>query len=96
MIMEGFSYTRSVYNISDQAKKIATQLLAGLGRGVTAFHGRGMYTGQEREILLCVVTQGEMSPLKELVYKVDPQAFLIVSPASEVVGLGFKPLEESP
>ncbi len=55
-----------------------------------------MYTGQEREIHLCVVTQGEVSPLKELVYKVDPQAFLIVSPAREVVGRGFKPLEEHP
>lgn len=55
-----------------------------------------MYTGQEREIHLCVVTQGEVSPLKELVYKVDPQAFIIVSPAREVVGRGFKPLEEHP
>jgi len=95
-VMEGFSYTRSVYIISDQAEKIPAQLLTGLGRGVTAFHGRGMYTRQEREILLCVVTQGEVSPLKELVYEVDPQAFLIVSPASEVVGRGFKPLEENP
>jgi len=95
-VMEGFSYTRSVYIISDQAEKIASQLLTGLGRGVTAFHGWGAYTGQEREILLCVVTRGGVSPLKELVYKVDPQAFRIVSPESEVVGRGFKPLGESP
>jgi hypothetical protein len=54
---------------------------------------RGIYTGQEREILLCVVTRGEVSLLKGLVYKVDPQTILIISPASEVVGRGLKPLE---
>ena len=63
-----------------------------LGRGVTRLNCRGMYTQQDREVLMVAVTITEISHLKALVREVDPNAFMIVSPASEVLGRGFQPL----
>ena len=67
-------------------------MLKDLGRGVTALHGRGMYTQQDRDVLMVAVTMTEMAHLKSLVREVDPNAFVIVSPVSEVLGRGFQPL----
>jgi uncharacterized membrane-anchored protein YitT (DUF2179 family) len=61
-------------------------------RGVTALHGRGMYTQQEREVLMVAVTVTEIAQLKALVNAEDPDAFVIVTPAQEVLGRGFQPL----
>ena len=61
-------------------------------RGVTALHGQGMYTHQERDVLMVAVTMTEISQLKALVRAEDPNAFVIVAPATEVLGRGFQPL----
>ena len=53
-----------------------------------------MYTGSERSILMCALTVTEVHNLKTAVAKEDPKAFVIVSPAHEVLGRGFNPLEE--
>ena len=72
----------------------AMRILADLGRGVTALSGKGMYTGSERSVLMCALTVTEVHNLKNAVAKEDPQAFVIVSPAQEILGRGFNPLEE--
>jgi len=56
--------------------------------------GTGMYTGVDRSVLICALTVTEVHNLKSSVAKEDPQAFVIVSPAQEVLGRGFNPLEE--
>lgn len=53
-----------------------------------------MYTGAERSILMIALTVTEALNLKSAVAKEDPQAFVIVSPAQEILGRGFNPLEE--
>jgi uncharacterized membrane-anchored protein YitT (DUF2179 family) len=53
-----------------------------------------MYTGREHAVLMCALTITEVHNLKSAVAKEDPQAFVIVSPAQEVLGRGFNPLEE--
>jgi uncharacterized membrane protein len=80
--------------ITANAKAVSDRILSNLGRGVTAVDGRGMYTGAERTVLMCAVTVTEVHNLKSSVAKEDPQAFVIVSPAQEVLGRGFNPLEE--
>jgi hypothetical protein len=79
--------------ITGNAKAVSDRILSNLGRGVTAVDGRGMYTGAERTVLMCAVTVTEVHNLKSSVAKEDPQAFVIVSPAQEVLGRGFNPLE---
>ncbi len=80
--------------ITSKAESVSNRILAELGRGVTAMQGKGMYTGSERSILLCALTVTEVHNLKTAVAKEDPQAFVIVSPAQEILGRGFNPLEE--
>ncbi len=81
--------------ITDHAKPVADRIMTDLRRGVTAMSGTGMYTGQDRSILICALTVTEVHNLKSSVAKEDPQAFVIVSPAQEVLGRGFNPLAEA-
>ena len=78
--------------ITNKAEAVSQRILADLKRGVTAIQGKGMYTGQERSILICALTITEVHNLKSAVAKEDPQAFVIVSPAQEILGRGFNPL----
>lgn len=80
--------------ITSKAETVSQRILSELRRGVTAMQGKGMYTGSERSILLCALTVTEAHNLKAAVAKEDPQAFVIVSPAQEILGRGFNPLEE--
>jgi len=80
--------------ITDKAKLVSDRILTDLKRGVTALEGKGMYTGQQKSILMCAVTVTEVHNLKVAVAKEDPTAFVIVSAAQEVLGRGFNPLEE--
>lgn len=80
--------------ITNKAEPVSKRILTDLGRGVTAMSGKGMYTGQKRSILMCALTVTEVHNLKTAVAKEDAQAFVIVSPAQEILGRGFNPLEE--
>lgn len=80
--------------ITDKAEAVSKRILTDLRRGVTALQGKGMYTGMDRSVLMCALTVTEVHNLKAAVAKEDPQAFVIVSPAQEVLGRGFNPLEE--
>jgi hypothetical protein len=80
--------------ITSKAETVSKRILTDLGRGVTAMEGKGMYTGAERTVLLCGLTVTEAHNLKSAVAKEDPQAFVIVSPAQEILGRGFNPLAE--
>lgn len=80
--------------ITGKAEDVARRILSDLGRGVTAMQGKGMYTGSERTVLMCALTVTEAHNLKAAVAKEDPQAFVIVSPAQEILGRGFNPLED--
>ena len=80
--------------ITDKAEPVSKRILTDLGRGVTAMAGKGMYTGADRSILMCALTVTEVHNLKSAVAKEDPNAFVIVSPAQEILGRGFNPLAE--
>lgn len=80
--------------ITDKAKQVSERILTDLKRGVTAISGKGMYTGQDKSVLMCALTVTEVHNLKSAVAKEDPQAFVIVSPAQEILGRGFNPLAE--
>lgn len=80
--------------ITDRAKEVAERLIKDMRRGVTALSGVGMFTGQSHQVLLCALTVTEIPLLKELVMEEDPKAFVIVSPAQEIFGSGFQPLQE--
>jgi hypothetical protein len=78
--------------ITDQHREVADKILKDMRRGVTAMPGTGMYTGKEHSILMCALTVTEIPQIKDLVAQVDPNAFVVVMPAREVLGKGFMPL----
>ena len=90
LVQEGVSQTRSVMIVSRQSEAIARAVNTRMVRGVTVIPARGAYTGQEQPVLLCAILQSEVTRLKRLVQETDPDAFVIVSPASEVLGAGFR------
>ncbi len=81
------------YVVSDRAAEISKPLLAELDRGVTLLKGVGMYSGKEHGVLMCVVENGQIARLREIVRRADPHAFVIVTAAHDVRGEGFRPLE---
>lgn len=78
--------------ISDRAEEVSQQILDQMQRGVTALQGTGMYSKKGHAVLLSALTVTEVPHLKHLVSEVDPDAFVVVSPAQEVLGRGFDPL----
>ena len=80
--------------VTDKAKLVSDRILSDLKRGVTAMPGKGMYTGKDHSVLMCAITVTEIHNLKSAVAKEDPNAFVIVSPAHEILGRGFNPLSE--
>jgi len=80
--------------ITDNQDLVSSRIIKEMGRGVTALSGKGMYTGVMHPLLLCALTVTEIPHLKALVADVDPKAFVIVMPATEVLGYGFQPLDE--
>ncbi len=80
--------------ITNKAEEVSKRVMADLRRGVTAISGKGMYTGQERSVLICALTVTEVHNLKAAVNKEDPNAFVVVSAAQEILGRGFNPLAE--
>ena len=90
LIVEGANYSKAAYIISDKHEIVAEKILSDLDRGLTGLEARGMYTGTEKRVLLCIVTQKELVALKNLVNDIDPSAFVIVSDVREVLGEGFQ------
>ena len=74
----------------DKAEDISGEIIRRLGRGVTILPGKGMYTGEDRELILCVVHRNQVSPLRHLVKELDPNSFLVIAEAQEVFGQGFR------
>lgn len=89
LIQEGPSSSKAFMIVTAVPDQVAQAILAELERGVTFLQGRGAYTGQMRETLLCVVSTSEVTMLKELIYNLDKSAFVIVADVHEVLGEGF-------
>ena len=93
LVQEGLAHSRSTMIISDAHEAIRQAILEEMGRGVTMLHAEGGHTQQNRPVLLVAIAQTEISRLKRLVQEIDPDAFVIVTAASEVLGEGFKRLQ---
>jgi uncharacterized membrane-anchored protein YitT (DUF2179 family) len=91
--MEGANVVRTAVIITNQPDPVVREILESMERGVTILEGKGGYTGLERTILYCVVTRSEIAQIKALVKEADPQAFIVIGQAHEVLGEGFRPLQ---
>ena len=86
LVVIGLSQRKAVMIISSHWKEISGQIMEKLQRGVTIVQGEGGYSGQQLHILYSVVTLTELSRFKEIVRKIDPDAFVVVTETLEVMG----------
>jgi len=89
LIQEGRSSARAFIIMTEHSDAIGAAIMAELGRGMTYINGRGGFTGQQREVVFCVVSMNEVSRLIDLIRRFDSQAFVIVTDAHDVMGEGF-------
>ncbi|WP_235849088.1 MULTISPECIES: YitT family protein [Bacillaceae] len=90
LVQTGLGYSKMAIIISNYEEEVKQGLLTQVDRGVTKLVGYGGYTNHERPVLMCVVGRNEVTKLTHIVRTIDPNAFVIVSNASEVLGEGFK------
>ncbi len=88
-ISEGPRSIKAYYVISDKYKEIADHILHDLGRGVTCIETKGMYSMQEHEMLLCLISRRQVNELNRIVFSADPNAFVFSTDCKDAIGNGF-------
>lgn len=94
LVLTGINRAKLCYIISDKSEEISDVLLKNSPRGITGIQGMGMYTRRNKNILMTVVKKHQLEDLKHVVHKIDENAFVIVSDTNEVLGKGFKDIED--
>ena len=89
-VVYGLDYSTVALIISDHHDSIAKAINDRLDRGVTILDGRGFYSGQKKQVLLSAIKKRQAAELKQLVMDIDPDAFIILQEAHQVLGDGFK------
>ncbi len=84
-----FDYSKVALIISPEHEQIAQQIGLKLDRGATFLHGEGSYSHKDTTVILTAVKKQQVAELKELVTRIDPNAFIIVQEAHQVLGDGF-------
>ena len=88
-VLYGLDKAKVAYIITQQTGPVVEALTHNLGRGVTLLHGQGAWSGQEKQVLMCAFKQRQIVAVRQTVKELDPDAFLIVCDAHEVLGRGF-------
>lgn len=88
-LLDGLKFAKSAYIISDHYIEIANEIMKTVDRGATKLAGTGMYSKAEKNVLFCVVSKKQMVEVLDIVYKIDPRAFVTISDVREVMGEGF-------
>lgn len=90
IVFEGIYFTKTMFIVSNEYKKIAKEIEEKIDRGSTALYGKGMYTREKKMVLWCVASRGEVVRIKQIAQEIDPRAFIVISNAREAWGKGFK------
>ena len=90
IVFEGIYFTKLLIIISDKNEEIAKEIGEKISKGTTGLYGKGMYTNQEKLVLMCAESRGDVARVKQVARDIDSNSFIIIANAREVVGLGFK------
>jgi uncharacterized membrane-anchored protein YitT (DUF2179 family) len=92
--IQGVNYDKALLIISDQSDLIREKIINDLNRGGTIFKGEGLYSGDHKKMIYTIVNRREMEMLKSYIKTIDPQAFVTVIDTHQVIGNGFKSLND--
>ncbi len=93
-MLNGASYDKLLFIISDHSEHLKDFIVNDLDRSATFIKSRGMYTGNERDMLFLVVSRNEVRRVQHMIKDIDPRAFVVVTDAYETFGEGFKQLPD--
>lgn len=88
-VVYSFDYSKAVMIMSKEYETVAKVITKDLNRGATYLKGEGTYSGREMKVVFTVVKKQQLPELKRLVNEVDPNAFVVVQEAHQVLGEGF-------
>jgi uncharacterized membrane-anchored protein YitT (DUF2179 family) len=88
-VVYSFDYSKVALIITKEYEKVAKEISDQLERGATFLYGEGTYSRKETKVVLTAVKKQQVAQLKELVVDIDPDAFIIVQEAHQVLGDGF-------
>ena len=89
LIQQGAYSGKAAMIVSNRSEEIANTVLKEMDRGATVLKGQGTFTGQDRDVLYCVVGRNEMVRLKHLIHRTDPHAFVTLTDVQDIMGEGF-------
>jgi uncharacterized membrane-anchored protein YitT (DUF2179 family) len=89
-VLEGPSVIRTATIITDKPQEVADVVLEEMGRGVTAWKGKGMFTDQDHTVLFVTISRQQVNELRSLIRRVDPDAFVVIGQGHIAYGEGFK------
>lgn len=89
LVVYRFDFSKVALIITREHDKVASEISARLDRGATFLYGQGTYKGEDTKVVLTAVKRQQLAELKELVVGIDPDAFIIVQEAHQVLGDGF-------
>lgn len=90
IVLYGRDGAKLIYIISDKSEQITQRLLAELEIGVTYINGKGAYSGKDKQVIMCVMRKQLAPRTEDIIKEEDPEAFMIVSSATEIFGEGYK------
>jgi len=91
LVLEGLSYTRALFIISDSADAVARAITSTMNHGATVLSATGAYSLEKKDMVFSVMAKREVSRAREIVREVDPHAFIVITDVYEVLGEGFTP-----
>ena len=89
LIGEGGYAGKGFMIITKRPDHLAKAINDDLGRGVTFISGQGYYSQKDLKIIYCIVGRNEIVKMKEMIHRIDPQAFITITEAHEILGEGF-------
>lgn len=94
LVVDGANVHKTLMIITSETEQVRRIIIEEIGRGATILHGEGGYKGDSREIIYTIVTRRESSILRHRINEVDSKAFINIIDSKEILGNGFKPIEE--
>ena len=92
--LQGINYHKTLLIVSDKYEEIREKILFDIGRGGTLIKAEGMYEGKERKLIFTNVSRREAYILQDFIEEIDPNAFVTIIDANEIIGYGFKSFGE--
>lgn len=93
-VQTGFSHYRAVFIITQRHEEVAQQIRTRLDRGVTFFQATGSYSGQPQQVVYAVINMYELGQVKDIMFALDPGAYVMVTNTTEVIGKRFHTWEQ--